>query len=233
MNNGQGRGSTSSLLLVMTPFFSVFPALGLILLGLSGSLVSACIGKNKDALGLLKACRNWCAVLCLLAVLGAAITVAAIVFSAKTLWRKPETRGMVKSALKLGGIVLVLEVLLMGALLVKGPVLSVIADAQADIRQIESGELETAVVWVYPGSTAAHLPGPYGSGQPSPLVKYYVSDESLESWDPYLFPAGMDFTPESTYRTAETVEWNTENVQRYALAYTSRLHFAAQAEPVG
>ena len=85
MNDGQGGrgGRFGALLLVMAPFFSVFPALGLMLLGLSGGLVSACIGKHTDALGLLKACRNWCLILCVLAVLALALTLGATAASVR------------------------------------------------------------------------------------------------------------------------------------------------------
>ena len=231
MNDG-GRGGRFALLMVTAaPFFSVFPALGLILLGLSGSFVSLCIGKSTDALGLLKACRNWCFALCLLMVLGAALTIAVTVFSAKTLWKKPETRGMVKAALEMGGVILFLEAIVLGAMVFRGDVLTTITGAQADIQQIQSGELETVTVWIYPGSTTAHLPGPYGSGQPSPLVKYYASDSSLQSWDPDWFPVEMGCEPESTYRASKDRSWNAENVRQYTLSCTSRLKFVVEAIP--
>lgn len=219
------------MLLIALPFLSVFPALLLILLGVSGPIDSICIGNASDAEGLLRACRNAGLILCALAAAGIFITVLATIFSVRKLWSREEGRNYVGHALKLGGIIFLLELLLYGTLLVKGPVFSVIADAQADLRQIKSGELETELLWMYPGSAPACLPGPYGAGQPAPLTKYYAADGSLQSWDPYLFPNGLDFAPnpKHVYMASKPKEWNEENVPRYQVSYTSRLRFVVEA----
>lgn len=240
MSNRNQGGDLPGLLLVMLPFFSVFPALGLILLGLSGGLVSACIGKGAAALDLLKACRNWCLILCVFAVLALVITMAATAVSVKALRARQDRRSLAGSAVKLGGVILFLEAILLGALVFRGDVLSTIMDAQADIRQIESGETEIDSFWFYPGSTAAHLPGPYGAGQPSPLVKYYVSIIPDLNWEPFLFPESLGFDPDEgthisgnygTYHSSENLTWNEMNVEPYQLAYTSRLHFVVEVIP--
>lgn len=224
MNRKTSAGVT---LLVALPFLSVFPALLLVLLGVSGPIDSLCIGSASDAEGLLRACRNAGVILCVLAAAGILITVTAAVFSVRKLWAWEEGRNYAGYALKLGGIILLLELLLFGALLVKGPVFSVVADAQADLQQIKSGELETETVWIYPGSSPAHLPGPYGAGHPSPLTKYFAADDTLQSWEPYLFPNGLGFTsePNKVYTSSKPKEWNEENVPRYEISYTSRLRF--------
>lgn len=235
MNNASGKGQRGNLLLAILPFFSVFPALLLILLGLSGPVSGWFVDSQGDAETLLRACRNMGVLLCLLAAAGLFITVLSIVFSIRTLMAREGGRALAGSALKLGGIVLLLEGLLYGAMLVKGPVFSVIADAQADLRQIQSGELEEKVLWLYPGSAPAHLPGPYGAGDPTPLTKYYAADDSLQSWDPYLFPNGLGFAaePGKVYTSSKPKEWNEENVPRYEITCTSRLRFVVNVVQAG
>ena len=230
MSRRNQSGNIRELLLIMLPFFSVFPALGLIMLGLSGGTVSACIGKSADALGLLKACRNWCLLICVLALLALALTVTATVFSIKALWARQNGRNLIGHAVKLGAVILFLEAVLIGALVFRGGVLSTITDAQADIQQIERSELETSALWIYPGRTSAHLPGPFSAGHPSPLTKHYASDNSLETWDPYLFPAALEFAPEFVYKASESLEWNQEHGRPYEITSTSRLHFVVSAD---
>lgn len=232
MNERRTKEPPILWVLTLGPFFSGFPALLLMLLGLSAPVVSLCIGQSTDAAGLLRACRNWCVFLCVLIALGVLVTLAVTAFSIRKLAAREDGRGLIPSALKLGAIILFLEILLCGAFLVKGPILSVVVDAQADLQQIRAGELETETMWIYPGSTLAHLPGPYSGEHPSPLTKYYASDESLQSWDPYLFPHEMGFEPEACYMASKPLEWNEENVPRYQIAYTSRLRFVVDVVPV-
>ncbi len=228
------NGAFSALWRLMLPFGALFPGLLLIMLGLSGPVVSAFIGTSSDALGLLRACRNWCLLLCVISIAALLLLILAAVFSIRWTMRREETRGMTGHVIKISLVSFFVEAILLGALLYTGPVLSVIADAQADIRQIESGETETALLWMYPGSALTHLPGPYSGEHPSPLTKYYAADDSLQSWDPYLFPNSLHFAPEpgpgGVYASSKSKEWNEENVPRYQVVYTSRLRFVVSAE---
>lgn len=214
-------GGRASLFLTICPFFTVFPALLLMLGALSDTVQRWCLGDADTAAGILRACRTWCVLMVGAAVLGVVLTLAVTLLAADAL-RKRGAAGMWTNLLKMAAIPLAVEVLLCGALL-RSEVLPLLQRVGPDLRQIESGQLESREVWFLPGQASTHLPGAFGPEKD--LVQYQVRDMDGEILIVYL-PACWNFAPEGTYQASKDLDWNRENTLRYRLEVTSQFRLS-------
>lgn len=188
-----------ALLLTLCPFFTVFPALLLVLGVMSDTGQHWCRGSVDTAAGILSGCRTWCL----------------LMLAARALRKRG---GGLMDLLKMASIPLAAEVLLCG-LMLKSEVLPLMDKVGPDLRQLEANELDSREVWFLPGSVGTHLPGAFGPKKD--LVQFQVRDRSGEVLTVYI-PACWDFKPEGTYQTAQDLDWNRENTPRYQLETTSR-----------
>lgn len=110
-------------------------------------------------------------------------------------------------------------------------------EIRADLRQLETGELEELEVWFHPNSRPACLPGPYSpvKDQPRPVTRFpAIGEDTGWEWLILFVPDGMRFTPdpERPFDETRTVDWNLAHAQRYQVRYTTNLHLAVEITPV-
>lgn len=216
MSRETGR---SALFLTLCPFFTVFPALLLVLGAMSDTVQRWCLGSSDTAAGILRGCRTWCLLMAGAVLLGIVFTLAVSFLAARTLHKRG---GDLMGLLKMATLPLAVEVLLCG-LMLKSEVLPLMQKVTPDLRQIASGELDSREVWFLPGSVETHLPGAFGPEKD--LVQFQVRDMDGEMLTVYI-PACWDFTPEGTYQTSQELAWNQENTPRYLLEVTGQFRIS-------
>lgn len=204
-----------ALLLTLCPFFTVFPALLLVLGVMSDTVQHWCLGSVDTVAGILSGCRNWCLLMLAAVALGIVLTLTVSILAARALRKRG---GGLMDLLKMASIPLAAEVLLCG-LMLKSEVLPLMDKVGPDLRQLEAHELDSREVWFLPGSVGTHLPGAFGPKKD--LVQFQVRDGAGEVLTVYI-PACWDFKPEGTYQTSQDLDWNRENTPRYQLETTSR-----------
>ena len=107
---------------------------------------------------------------------------------------------------------------------------------QAELAQVEVGQLETAEVWVHPKASAAHLPGMWGEDYRSLVRSYHVIGfDTGGEWVEIFVPDALDFSlnMERPYRESQTTHWNRAHAQRYRVSYTSNFHLVTEIAPAG
>ncbi|MCI9155465.1 MAG: hypothetical protein HFF44_00830 [Lawsonibacter sp.] len=110
-----------------------------------------------------------------------------------------------------------------------------IPQLQAELEQVERGQLETAEVWIHPNVESGRLPGMWGSGYRSLTLRcHIISTEPGSHWIDILVPRAMEFSPsgERPFRESQSIPWNLEHAQRYRVSYTSNFHLAAEITPI-
>lgn len=212
MSRENGRGT---LFLTFCPFFTVFPALLLVLGAMSDTVQRWCLGSEDMAAGILSGCRNWCFLMLAAVALGIVLTLAVSILAARALRKRG---GGLMDLLKMASIPLAAEVLLCG-LMLKSEVLPLMDKVGPDLRQLEARELDSREVWFLPGSVETHLPGAFGPVKD--LVQFQARGTDGEAMTVYI-PACWSFKPEAAYQTAQDLDWNRENTPRYQLEITSR-----------
>ncbi|MCI8422984.1 MAG: hypothetical protein HFF50_05570 [Lawsonibacter sp.] len=133
-----------------------------------------------------------------------------------------------------GVFLCLMAVAVFAACLVTEDLIALPGRAQADLEQIESGELERVVVWISPKCRPAHLAGPYGSRHPTTTTRYgIISEETGGEWVRVYVPDDLDFAlnADRLYDENRSIAWNWENAQMYAVAYTSQLHLVVHIQP--
>lgn len=106
---------------------------------------------------------------------------------------------------------------------------------RAELEQVESGQLETAEVWVHPKASTAHLPGMWGNGYRSQVRNYHVFTlETGGEWVELFVPDAMGFSldMERPFRESQSVDWNLEHARRYRVSYTTTFHLVTEIAPV-
>jgi len=106
---------------------------------------------------------------------------------------------------------------------------------QAELEQLERGDLESAVVWIHPKASTAHLPGPWGGSYQSPVRNYHIiSFDTGGQWVEIYVPETLGFSLnlERPYRGSQSIDWNLEHAQRYEVFYTSNYHLVEKIIPV-
>lgn len=114
-------------------------------------------------------------------------------------------------------------------------VLSLPGQARADLKELESGQVQTMAVWISPKSRPARLPGPYTTGQKNLTTRYgIIGWDTGGSWVMVYVPDGMDFSLTGTrlYQENKNQAWNMENAQRFLVSYTGRLHVVTEIIPI-
>lgn len=221
MSRENQRGAMAELLLTMSPFFSVFPALLLLLGAISDGAKSWCLGEGSGAEALLESGQKWCLLVMGAEALGLVLILAVSILSARALWRRRAT-GVWMNLLKMAVLPL-LVVGLFGGLMLRDDVLPLYRDARADLKQIAAGTLEEREVWFLPGSVETHLPG--GFDVEKNLLRCQVCTAEGERLTVYL-PLG--FHPEAEYQVSQDAAWNVENVPQYRIGFTSGIGLVAE-----
>lgn len=218
----------SELLLTICPFFTIFPALLLVLGG--RATLAKFLGDSEELTVMLTGCRNWCLLMFGAAAAGILLTLAVTILAGKVL-KKRRASGVWKDLVKMALIPLAVEIGLCG-LMLRNEVLPAFQDIQADLRQIREETAEAQVVYFQPGSYSTHLPVPYTSGQPEPVDCFQVMEEKTgEVYTVYL-PKTLGFTPEGTYHMSRSASWNEENIPRYEIICTDHLHLVLSVQSV-
>lgn len=106
--------------------------------------------------------------------------------------------------------------------------------AAADIRQIETGELERMTVLLDERVTPDTLfqDGPEGWQVTRRKV---LGPDTGFGWVSLRFSDALDFTPvpEGFVVIGQTYDWNWTHAQRYEITYTTNFHLVVSAVPVG
>ncbi len=132
------------------------------------------------------------------------------------------------------GLSLFVTFLMCGWILTFEDVPLLLSQAKEDLAQIESSQLNQAVVWFSPKSRAARLPGPYTDGQAEPLTRYGgIGVDTDGVWVHFYVPEGLGFSlnPDALYDETESVSWNEEHAEQYQISYTENFHIVVSAEP--
>lgn len=211
----------SDLFLVISPFFSIFPALLLVLGALSDSVQRWCQAGKSTAYGILGAARTWCFLMLGAAALGLAVILLITVLAARAL-KKRRASGVWKDLAKMAVLPLAIHVGICG-LMLNSEVLPLLGRTGADMKQIESSQTAEREVWFLPGSMSTHLPGYFGPEKN--LTQYQVRDAGGETLTVYV-PAELSFEPGGTWQSSQTPEWNRENIPGYRLSLTDEFHLA-------
>ena len=110
-----------------------------------------------------------------------------------------------------------------------------IPELLAELEQVESGQLETAEVWVHPRVDAGRLPGAWGSSYRSLVWNYHVVGfDTGGEWVEVFVPDAMGFSldMERPYRESQTILWNLGHARRYHISYTTNFHLITEITPV-
>ena len=110
-----------------------------------------------------------------------------------------------------------------------------IPELLAELEQVESGQLETAEVWVHPRVDAGRLPGAWGGSYRSLVRNYHVMGfDTGGGWVEVLVPNAMEFSldMERPYRESLSIPWNLEHAQRYRVSYTTNFHLVVEITPI-
>ena len=110
-----------------------------------------------------------------------------------------------------------------------------IPELRAELEQVESGQLETAEVWVHPRVDAGRLPGAWGSSYRSLVRSYHVVGfDTGGQWVEVFVPDAMGFSLDMKrpYRESQTILWNLGHARRYRISYTSNFHLVTEITPV-
>lgn len=217
----------SDLLWVISPFFSIFPALLLVLGTLSDPVQRWCQAGKSTAYGILGAARTWCFLTLGAAALGLAVIILITALAARAL-KKRRASGVWKDLAKMALLPLVIHLGLCG-LMLKSEVLPLLEKTGADLKQIETRQLEEREVWFLPGGVETHLPGYFGPEKN--LTQYQVMDAHGEPLTVYV-PAELSFEPKGTWQSSQAPEWNRENTPGYRLSLTGRFHLAAVVKEI-
>lgn len=124
---------------------------------------------------------------------------------------------------------------LWGALLSVEKIPTLFFQTVEDIRQLEAGTWEEAVVWLSPKSRPYRLPGPYSDGLATPVTRYGgINWETGGAWEAFFFPNDMEFAldPDFLFDETRSIDWNQENAVQYRLAYTTHFHLVVSADPL-
>lgn len=131
-------------------------------------------------------------------------------------------------------ISLVVPLFLSGAMIAIENIPGQLSQANADLAQIENGQLQEVTVWLSPKIHKSHLPGPYTKGQPEPVMDYGgISDDTNGRWVHFYVPDCLNFSLDQNalYDENESIAWNEENARQYTIRYTENFHLVASVEP--
>ena len=124
--------------------------------------------------------------------------------------------------------------IVMWSALAPGGSLAFCNQAAADIRQIETGELERVTVLLEERSSPDSLFQDAPEGWRVTWRKGLGPDTGFQ-WVSLRFSDALDFTPvpERFVVTGQTYDWNWTHAQRYEITYTTQFHLVVSAVPVG
>lgn len=215
MSRENQNGAWGNLALTMCPFFTVFPALLLLLGAISDTAKSWCL-RDGGVLSLLEGAWNWCLLVIAAEAAGVILILTVSVLAALAL-KKRQAVGVWKNFLTMTALPLVV-VCLFGGLMMKDDVFPLYQKAQADLLQAEAGELEDLTVYFAPGGAETHLPGAFDT-EKNLVQRQAITPEG--EWRIVYLPVSLGFEPEVTYQTSQAAAWNEENVPQYRIACTS------------
>lgn len=228
----------SLLLIGVPPFVSCFIVLGLVLLssGIPSLLLLRAAGESP-ALDLLRAYRTGLLLTCALMVLAPFLFAALDVLLFCVFRRK---RDAVTAMLSipaftlLSSIMLVLIVIVAwGGGLWRAELPEIWGQYNADVRQIEAGELEHMTLLLDEKSTPNSLPG----APSDELTVHHRGASGPDTdfkWMTLRFPDALGFepVPDSFVVIGKTCAWNWEHQQRYEVFFTSELRLVDAIVPV-
>lgn len=214
----------SDLFLVISPFFSIFPALLLVWACFTEPIQSMLRG-GTDAASLLSSARTW-ALLTFAAVIAGLAVILLVTALAARILKKRGASGVWKDLFKMAALPLVIHVGLCG-LMLKDAALPLLQRTQADLQQLEAGTLEERTGYFLPGNSAARLPGYFETERC--LTRYHFYDPVTgESFDVFL-PDTLNFQPAGEYQSSQSLEWNEENIPQYRLSLTGEFRLVVSA----
>lgn len=235
----QDMSHVSLTLVIGAPFASTIATLGLI--WATGAVPSLLFLRNtgeNPALDLLRAYRTGILCTCILCVLAPFLFIALDILLFRRWGRRMKADTIMVSIpfviwLSLICLVLVVVCAWAGALW-RAELPKLCVQYSADIRQIETGELERMTLLLDEKSVPDHMPGAPSDDLTLHRRGAAGRDTNFE-WVTLRFPDGLDFTPvpDSFCVVGQTWGWNWEHVQRYQVSYTTNFHLATAITPIG
>lgn len=223
------KATAGQVAATFAPFIGMFLGLIIVWLSMFPFVLEKFVGNAQSPEALLQGYRNWYIVILAAVAISILLTVAGIIISAK--------KGMrMWLSILLMVVSLILPLLLGGLMVTTEDIPGLISQADADLSQIENGQLEEVTVWLSPKASESHLPGPYMKGHPEPVMDYGgLGDETDRSWVRFYVPdcLGFSLDQNALFNENESIEWNEEYAQKYRLCYTSNFNLVVSAEPVG
>ncbi len=220
------KGKLSALFI---PPLGMVAGLLVIMLSLSPFVLTRFVGNAPSPEALLQGYRGW-----YIAVLTAGIAAFLLAAVGSVIFIKMGYLTIMTAPLIV--VSLILPLFLGGGMIVMENIPERISQANEDLMQIETGQLEEAVLWISPKAHSSRLPGPYAKNQPEPVMRYGgIGDKTDRKWVHFYVPDCLSFSLDQNalYNENMSIKWNKENARQYRFRYTSNFNLVVSADPVG
>lgn len=227
---GSGKGLLYSLLPLLFLMLSIVVLM--VFLYLPKWMLPVSSDEAATALGLLKSFNAWYKLL----MIGTGLSLATC-FGGSFFCIFKVVRGKLGTPL----LACVMSVLMCGfclflnlAMILSENVSGLVAASAADIAQIETGELSTAVLFLGPKVEPAPVPGPYSGALDGYLLRVSGIAKNSGGWQRFRVPVGMHFQPDAkrAYNDRLSRDANEARAQRYEITYTEHLRFVVGIKPL-
>ncbi len=210
------------------PFIGMFLGIFIIWLSISPAFLEFLVGNAPFPKALLQGYRNWYIAILGAVVVAVLLTVVGVILSARKGLRTWKS-------IVIMVVSLAFPIFFGGAMIASENIPALLYQANEDLAQIESGQLQEATVWFSPKSRTARLPGPYGKGQPEPVTDYRgIGDDTGRKWVDFYVPNCLHFSLDQSalYNENESINWNETHARQYLVHYTENFRLVVSVEPV-
>lgn len=215
-------------LLTALPFFGMVASILLLWYSVSPALCNMRFAQAQTPEALLMGYESWYKDMILAWVVGVLAVLATVVVAA---WKGARTG----KAITLMVVCLAFPLFLGWAMIWQEGVPALLDQAQADIAQIQAGQLQEATVWFSPKLRPARLPGPFSEGQPEPVTCYGgIGEQTDGRWVEFYVPdvLGFSLDQDAVYNENQSIAWNQENARQYRIHYTDNFYLVVDVEPL-
>lgn len=215
-------------LLTALPFFGMVASILLLWYSVSPALCNMRFAQAQTPEALLMGYESWYKDMILAWVVGVLAVLATVAVAA---WKGVRTG----KTISLMVVCLAFPVFLGWFMIGQEGVPTLLNQAQADIAQIQNGQLQEATVWFSPKLRPARLPGPFSQGQPEPVTRYGgIGEDTGGEWMSFYVPNLLDFTldQDALYHENQSIAWNQENARQYRIRYTDNFYLVVDVEPL-
>lgn len=222
------KHSKKEILFTSLPFLGLVVSLLLLWYSVSPALCNMRFSQTQTPVALLMGYESWYKDILLAWSIGLLVVLAAVAVAA---WKGVRTG----KTISLMVVCLAFPVFLGWFMIGQEGVPTLLNQAQADIAQIQNGQLQEATVWVSPKLRPARLPGPFSQGQPEPVTRYGgIGEDTGGEWMSFYVPNLLDFTldQDALYHENQSIAWNQENARQYRIRYTDNFYLVVDVEPL-